>query len=96
MPNIGIQNMVSLGRMSKRALMMKRKPLHRDAQYAGVKRMMVPPDLLMKALVANWTLVLSFDTPQGRLEMVGFPGIHFLEQVESCPRLKAALKVAME
>ena len=69
---------------------------HIDMPDAGVKRMMVPPDLLMKALVANWTLVLSFDTPQGRLEMVGFPHIHFQEQVEGCPRLKAALKVAME
>ena len=63
---------------------------------AGVKRMMVPPYLLMNALVDNWTLVLSYDTPQGTLDMVGFPHIHFLEQVEDCPRLKAVLRGAME
>ena len=67
-----------------------------DKPEANVKRMMLPPDMLMNALRANWALSLTFDTPQGRLEMVGFPHIHFQEQVEGCPRLKAALKVAME
>lgn len=62
---------------------------------AGVKRMMVPPYLLMNALVNNWTLILAFDTPQGTLDMVGFPHIHFLEQVEDCPRLKAVLREAL-
>lgn len=62
---------------------------------AGVKRMMVPPYLLMNALVDNWTLILAFDTPQGTLDMVGFPHIHFLEQVEDCPRLKAVLREAL-
>lgn len=67
-----------------------------DTPDEGVKRMMVPPYLLMKALVDNWTLMLSYDTPQGTLDMVGFPHIHFLEQVEDCPRLKAVLRGAME
>lgn len=67
-----------------------------DTPDAGVKRMMIPPYLLMNALVDNWTLMLSYDTPQGTLEMVGFPHIHFLEQVEDCPRLKAVLRGAME
>lgn len=67
-----------------------------DKPEANVKRMMLPPDMLMNALRANWALSLTFDTPQGRMEIVGFPGIHFLEQVEGCPRLKAALKEAME
>ena len=62
---------------------------------AGVKRMMIPPYLLMNALVNNWTLILAFDTPQGTLDMVGFPHIHFLEQVEDCPRLKAVLREAL-
>jgi hypothetical protein len=66
-----------------------------DTPDAGVKRMMVPPYLLMNALVANWTLVLSYDTPQGKMDMVGFPHIHFLKQVEDCPRLQAVLKEAM-
>lgn len=62
-----------------------------DKPEANVKRMMLPPDMLMNALRANWALSLTFDTPQGRIEMVGFPHIHFQEQVEGCPRLKAAL-----
>lgn len=60
----------------------------------GVKQMMLPPYLLMNALVSNWTLVLTFDTPQGTLDMVGFPHIHFQEQVEDCPRQKAVLREA--
>lgn len=62
---------------------------------AGVKQMMLPPYMLMNALVNNWTLILAFDTPQGTLDMVGFPHIHFLEQVEDCPRLKAVLREAL-
>ena len=58
---------------------------------AGVKKMMLPPYLLMNALVANGTMTITFDTPQGRLEMIGFPHIHFQEQVEGCPRLKEVL-----
>ena len=68
---------------------------HTEILDAGVKRMMVPPYLLMNALVANWTLILSYDTPQGKMDMVGFPHIHFLEQVEDCPRLKEVLREAM-
>ena len=62
---------------------------------AGVKQMMLPPYMLMNASVNNWTLILAFDTPQGTLDMVGFPHIHFLEQVEDCPRLKAVLREAL-
>lgn len=58
---------------------------------AGVKQMMLPPYLLMNALVANGTMTITFDTTQGRLEMVGCPHIHFQEQVEGCPRLKEVL-----
>lgn len=42
-----------------------------DTQDKGVKRMMIPPYLLMNALVANGTMTIMFDTQQGRLEMVG-------------------------
>ena len=66
-----------------------------DTPDKGVKRMMIPPYLLMNALVANGTMTIMFDTPQGRLEMVGFPHIHFQEQVDDCPRLKAVLKEAL-
>ena len=62
---------------------------------AGVKRMMIPPYLLMNALVDNWTLMLSYDTPQGKMEMVGFPHIHLRKQIEDCPRLKAVLREAL-
>lgn len=65
-----------------------------DTPDAGVKRMMLPPYVVMNALASGGTMTISFDTPQGTLDMVGFPHIHFLEQVEDCPRLKAVLREA--
>lgn len=62
-----------------------------DTPDAGVKQMMLPPYLVMNALAAGETMTISFDTPQGTLEMVGFPHVHFMEQIEDCPRLKAVL-----
>lgn len=66
-----------------------------DTPDAGVKRMMLPPYVVMNALASGGTMTISFDTPQGTLDMVGFPHIHFLEQVEDCPRLKAVLWEAL-
>lgn len=66
-----------------------------DTPDAGVKQMMLPPYLVMNALAAGGTMTISFDTPQGTLEMVGFPHVHFMEQIEDCPRLKAVLDEAL-
>ena len=60
----------------------------------GVKRMMMPPYLVMNALASGGTMTISYDTPNGRVEIVGTPQIHFLEQIEDCPRLKAVLQAA--
>ena len=62
-----------------------------DTPDSGVKQLMLPPYLVMNALAAGGTMTISFDTPQGTLEMVGFPHVHFMEQIEDCPRLKAVL-----
>ena len=66
-----------------------------DTLDAGVKWMMLPPYVVMNALASGGTMTISFDTPQGTLEMVGGPHVHFLEQVEDCPRLKAVLREAL-
>lgn len=62
---------------------------------AGVKRMMLPPYLVMNALVNSGTLTILYDTPQGTLEMTGYPHVHFMEQIEDCPRLKEVLNQAL-
>ena len=66
-----------------------------DTSDAGVKRMMLPPYVVMNALASGGTMTISFDTPQGTLEMVGVPHVHFVEQIEDCPRLKAVLREAL-
>lgn len=66
-----------------------------DTLDAGVKWMMLPPYVVMNALASGGTMTISFDTPQGTLEMVGGPHVHFVEQVEDCPRLKAVLREAL-
>lgn len=66
-----------------------------DTPDAGVKRMMLPPYVVMNALASGGTMTISFDTPQGTQEMVGFPHVHFVEQIEDCPRLKAVLDEAL-
>lgn len=65
-----------------------------DTPDAGVKRMMLPPYVVMNALASGGTMTISFDTPQGTLEMVGVPHVHFVEQIEDCPRLKSVLREA--
>jgi len=65
-----------------------------DVPDTGVKRMMMPPYLVMNALASGGTMTISYDTLNGRVEIVGTPQIHFLEQIEDCPRLKAVLQEA--
>lgn len=72
------------------------KDTYTDVPDVGVKRMMLPPYLVMNALATGKTLTISYDTPQGTLEMTGFPHVHFMEQIEACPRLKDVLKQALE
>lgn len=72
------------------------KDTYTDVPDTGVKRMMLPPYLVMNALANGGTLTISYDTPQGTLEMTGFPYVHFMEQIEDCPRLKEVLNQALE
>ena len=72
------------------------KDTYADVPDTGVKRMVLPPYLVMNALATDKTLTISYDTPQGTLEMTGFPHVHFMEQIEACPRLKDVLNQALE
>lgn len=72
------------------------KDTYTDVPDTSVKRMMLPPYLVMNALATGGTLTISYDTPQGTLEMTGYPHIHFMEQIEACPRLKEVVKQALE
>ncbi len=72
------------------------KDTYTDVPDTGVKRMMLPPYLVMNALANGGTLTISYDTPQGTLEMIGVPHVHFKEQIEACPRLKEVLNQALE
>ena len=72
------------------------KDTYADVPDAGVKRMVLPPYLVMNALATGKTLTISYDTPQGSLELKGFPHVHFMEQIEACPRLKEVLNQALE
>lgn len=72
------------------------KDTYADVPDAGVKRMVLPPYLVMNALATGKTLTISYDTPQGTLEMTGFPHVYFMEQIEACPRLKEVLNQALE
>lgn len=58
---------------------------------AGIKSMMLPPYWVMNALASGGTMTITYDIPNGRVEMIGCPHIHFLEQIEACPRLKEVL-----
>ena len=72
------------------------KDTYTDVPDAGVKRMVLPPYLVMNALATGKTLTISYDTPKGSLELTGFPHVHFKEQIEDCPRLKEVLNQALE
>ena len=72
------------------------KDTYADVPDAGVKRIVLPPYLVMNALATGGTLAISYDTPQGTLEMIGTPHVHFMEQIEACPRLKEVLNQALE
>lgn len=72
------------------------KDTYADVPDTGVKRMILPPYLVMNALATGKTLTISYDNPQGTLEMTGFPHVYFMEQIEACPRLKDVLKQALE
>ncbi len=72
------------------------KDTYAEVSDAGVKRMMLPPYLVMNALANGGTLTISYDTPQGTLEMIGYPHVHFMKQIKECPRLKAVLNQALE
>lgn len=71
------------------------KDTYAEVPDAGVKRMMLPPYLVMNALATGGTLTISYDTPQGTLEMIGTPHVHFMEQIKGCPRLKEVLNQAL-
>lgn len=71
------------------------KDTYTDVPDTGVKRMMLPPYLVMNALANGGTLTISYDTPQGTLEMIGTPHVHFMEQIKGCPRLKEVLNQAL-
>lgn len=71
------------------------KDTYAEVPDAGVKRMVLPPYLVMNALANGGTLTISYDTPQGTLEMIGTPHVHFKEQIEACPRLKEVLTQAL-
>ncbi len=66
-----------------------------DVPDVGVKRMTMPSYLVMKALVAGGTLTVSYNTPQDTIEMVGYPHIYFMKQIEDCPRLKQIINQAL-
>ncbi len=72
------------------------KDTYADVPDAGVKRMVLPPYQVMNALANGGTLTISYDTPKGSLELTGFPHVHFMEQIEACPRLKEVLNQALE
>ncbi len=72
------------------------KDTYAEVPDAGVKRMMLPPYLVMNALAIGGTITISYDTPQSTLEMKGYPQIHFKEQIENCPRLKEVLIQALK
>lgn len=72
------------------------KDTYADVPDAGVKRMVLPPYLVMNALANGGTLTILYDTPQGSLELTGYPHVHFKEQIEDCPRLKEVLNQALE
>ena len=71
------------------------KDMYAEVPDAGVKRVMLPPYLVMNALANGGTLTISYDTPLGTLEMTGVPHVHFMEQIEDCPRLKEVLTQAL-
>lgn len=64
--------------------------------YDGTLQFLLPPFLLMEALASGGTMTIAYDTPHGRIEMIGYPHITFLEQIEDCPRLKQVLIQAIE
>lgn len=66
-----------------------------DSPDVCVRRMHVPPYLLMAALADNGTITISYETPNGMVEMIGYPQIYFMEQIEDCPRLKELLNQAL-
>lgn len=71
------------------------KDTYAEVPDAGVKRMVLPPYLVMNALANGGTLTISYDTPQGTLEMIGTSHVHFMEQIKGCPRLKEVLNQAL-
>lgn len=67
-----------------------------DQPDACIKRMSLPPYLIMEGLAADGTLTVSYETPHGTLEMIGLPHVFFKEQIEVCPRLKEVLNQALK
>lgn len=67
-----------------------------DLTDVGIKSVSMPPYLVMSALTAGGTMTVSYSTPHGTLEMVGFPHMFFMEQIEDCPRLKEILYKALD
>ena len=57
----------------------------------GIKRVSLPPYLVMSAMTVGGTMTVSYCTPHGTVEMVGFPHVFFMEQIEDCPRLKKVI-----
>ena len=66
-----------------------------DSSVVCVKQMQVPPYLIMAALADNGTITISYETPNGIVEMHGFPHMFFKEQIDDCPRLKDVFNQAL-
>lgn len=58
----------------------------------GAKMMLLPIDLLMRALAVKGVVSVTYETANETVEMIGFPNLFFAEQIENCPRLKRIFK----
>lgn len=58
---------------------------------AGIKTVFISPYILLEALLTTSTITIEYDTPYEHIQMIGFPQVHFEEQVKDCPRLMAVM-----
>lgn len=62
----------------------------------GVKRAFVPLSVMVDALMNSNMLTISFDTPNGRVVMMGVPQAYFQEQVQGCKRFRHLIDAGAE
>lgn len=60
-------------------------------EQIGTKNLVLPPYIVLKSLAADYRITISYETQNDTIEMMGFPHVFFMEQIEDCPRLKKAL-----